>query len=384
MRPQPIRAGTVFTAVAVGSFALLVLGLQPLLLGELIEARRVSLEGAGLVAMAEIVALGLGVLLGDLLQPLSRLRGVTALAALLAAALDLATLRADGDLGFCLVRAGAGTAEGLMVWAATAVIVRSGQPDRMAGVFFVVQTLAQASVGLLLAQLVVPARGWSGAFTLIAALMLLPALLAWVLPKALAPLPPASASGFAWSWRTALPLVVAFLQLAALGSFWAYVEPLGKSAGFTAPAVQTLISAGLLMQVLGGSTGSMLARRLPGRATLIAGSAVLLATALAVRQTAGGATLAFAALCAAFTFTWLFIAPFQMGAAFGVDASGRVGSLIPAAQLFGIACGPLAASFVVDGEQAASVPLVSAAFAAAAVLALALPTRRRATALAQP
>ena len=47
-----------------------------------------------------------------------------------------------------------------------------------------------------------------------------------------------------------------------------------------------------------------------------------------------------------------------------------VASLVPAAQLFGVAFGPLMASFVVDGEEAARVPLVSVAFAILTVLAL--------------
>ena len=72
-------------AIAVGSIALLMLGLQPLVLGALLESGRVSLEGVGLVAMAEIVGLGAGVLLGDLVLPLARLRLVTAVAALIAA-----------------------------------------------------------------------------------------------------------------------------------------------------------------------------------------------------------------------------------------------------------------------------------------------------------
>jgi DHA1 family inner membrane transport protein len=116
---------------------------------------------------------------------------------------------------------------------------------------------------------------------------------------------------------------------------------------------------------------------LPAPATLLVASAVLVAVTLAVPRTFGGGTSAFAALCALFTFTWLFVTPFQMGIAFGADGSGRLASLIPAAQVFGIACGPLVASFVVEGEQALAVPLVSAAFAAAAVLALLIPAARR-------
>ena len=48
---------------------------------------------------------------------------------------------------------------------------------------------------------------------------------------------------------------------------------------------------------------------------------------------------------------------------------------MPAAQLLGSGFGPLTASFIVEGENAAGVPLLSAGFAIAAALVL-LATRR--------
>jgi predicted MFS family arabinose efflux permease len=385
MNPSPSLSPSpahVAVSLAIGSIALLVLGLQPILLGELLESHRVSLEGVGLVAMAEIVALGLGVLLGDLTQPLARLRGVTAVAALAAAALDAATLRASGDLGFTLVRAAAGVAEGLLVWSTTAVVVRSSQPDRAAGVFFVLQTLLQAALGLVLARAVIPAGGWAGAFLVLAGLSLAPVAAAGGLPARLAALAPATVSGFTWSVRTVLPLAVAFLQLAALAALWAYLEPLGRSAGFSATSVQTLIAAGLGMQVLGGCAGSALVKRLTAVPTLALGAVVLAGAVLGMRQ-ASHHTDVFALLCALFAFAWLFLLPFQMRLAFDADPSGRVGSLLPAAQLFGTAFGPLIASLLVDGDNAASVPAVSAAFAVASIAAL-IAVRGRSTPFIHP
>ena len=381
--PKEPSVAEVVVALADGSAALLVLGLQPLLLGELLESRQVSLEGVGFVAMAEIVALGLGVLIGDLVRPLAHLRSLTVLAAVGAAALDVLTLRATGDLGFAGVRAGSGLAEGLLVWATTAVIVRAPNPARVAGIFFVVQTADQAALGLVLARAVVPTHGWQGAFCAVAAAALLPALLAPLLPQRLQALALPAQTGFRWSRRSVLPLLAVFLQLSALGSLWAYIEPLGKSAGLEAQSVQTLIAAALGVQILGGSVGSVLVRRLPAWPALAAASAMLGSVALALPQVPGAAPL-FVGLCAVFAFFWLFQMPFQMALAFGADASGRVASLVPAAQLFGTAFGPLVASLLVDGENAAAVPMISAAFAAAAMLVLmtSAATRRTATAAA--
>ena len=360
-------------AIVVGSVALLMLGLQPLLLGALLEAGHVTLEGVGLVAMGEIVALGLGVLIGDLALPVRSLRSITVLAALAAAALNLVTMRVAGDLALGLVRAGAGIAEGLMVWSTTAVIVRAAVPERLAGLFFVVQTLAQSVLGLALAHLVIPSHGWPGGFAVLAGLCGAAALLALAVARPLGPLTPTVSQvgiGMTWTRPRIGTLLVVFLQLATLGALWAYAEPLGTRAGFSPLAVQTLIAAGLGMQVVGGSVGTWLVRRLPVRFVLLGCAVVLGLSALGIAQTEQRGTTGFAALCGLFTFTWLFMLPFQMALAFRVDGSGRVASLVPAAQLFGSAFGPLMASLVVTGDEVAPVPFVAAGFAALAILAL--------------
>jgi len=368
-------------ALAVGTIAVLMIGVQPILLGELVEAREVSLEGVGLVAMGEIVALGLGVLLGDTLLPVSRLRLVTIVAALCAVASDLLTLRASGDTQMLVARAVAGLAEGVLVWGATGVVVRTASPARVGGVFFVVQTIAQAVLGAVLAHLVIPPAGWQGGFVLLAGLTLLPCLLAFVQPARLAPLAPPVVSGFRWSAATLLPLGVVFLQMATLGAFWAYLEPLGKAAGLDARSAQSLIAGVLVMQVIGGSVAAIAVRRLAVVPTLVLASVLLAAATLTTHQLPAGSVLVFMAASSAFGFVWLFMLPFHIGLAFRADASGRLASLVPAAQLLGSAFGPLMASFVVDGENASPVPLVSAAFAITAAAVL-LGTWRRHAAVA--
>jgi len=370
----------VAAALAVGTIGVLMVGIQPILLGELVEAKQVSLEGVGIVAMAEIVTLGLGVVLGDALLPWSRLRLITIIAALLSAGLDLLTLQATGDGAMTAVRAATGLAEGVLIWAATGVVVRTANPPRVAGVFFVAQTLAQAALGALLANAVIPRSGWQGGFVTLGAATLLACVLAFAQPTRLAPLAPPTLSGFRWSWATLLPLAVVFLQLATLGSFWAYLEPLGKAAGFDARGAQTLIAGVLAMQVVGGSVAAFAVRRLAVVPMLVACSIVLAAVTTTIHQLPGGSTLNFALGCALFGFVWLFMLPFHIGLAFRADASGRLAGLVPAAQLLGSAFGPLTASFIVDGDNATAVPLLSAGFAMAAA-ALALATRPRREAL---
>lgn len=371
-----IPTDQVAAALAIGTIGVLMVGVQPILLGELVEAKQVSLEGVGIVAMAEIVTLGLGVVLGDALLPWSRLRLITIVAALLAACLDLSTLLVSGDASIAAMRAAAGLAEGVLVWGTTGVVLRTANPARVAGIFFVVQTLAQAALGALLANAVIPHWGWQGGFVTLGALTLLPCLLAFQQPGRLAPLAPPAVSGFRWSAATLLPLGIVFLQLATLGSFWAYLEPLGKAAGLDARAAQTMIAGVLAMQVVGGSVAAFAVRRLAVVPTLVACSLVLAGVTLALYQLASGSTLNFGLGCALFGFVWLFMLPFHIGLALRADPIGRLAGLVPAAQLLGSAFGPLTASFIVDGDNAGAVPLLSAGFAVAAMVLL-LASRRR-------
>lgn len=365
----PTAAG-MLTAMVAGSVALLMLGLQPIVLGEMLGAGRVTLEGVGLVAMAEIVALGLGVLLGDWLGWLGRLRALTAVAALGIVALDAWTPWVQGDGGIALVRAAAGLAEGLLLWVTTAVIVRSGHPARVAGVFFVAQTAAQAVLGLALARWLIPAYGWQAGFGALATAGAIPLLLVGSLPRRLAPLAQTGPSSFRWSASAMQPLFAAFLLMASLGAFWAYAEPLGLRAGLDAQGAQTVIAVALLAQIVGGTIGTALVRRLRAARALSTSALVLGAIGLAIFATPA-ASVWFSPLCMVFAFIWLFMTPFHTAFAFAADESGRVASLMPVAQLLGSAAGPLVASLVVEGEDASRSALVCAVFAAAALVVLA-------------
>jgi MFS family permease len=374
---KPSRQQTI-VALALGSVALLILGLQPLLLGELVAHRAISLEGVGLVAMGEIIALGTGVIAGNTLLSPARLAGVALIAAALLALLNLLTLRLHGDIEFVLVRALAGLVAGVLVWITTSVIVRSAAPDRLAAVFLVAQTLSQAAVAALLATLIVPRFGWQGGFAALAVLSVSLLVLAPALRPGFANL---TTSGSGLPPRSA-PTVVTFgvvlAQMGAIGALWAYLDPLGRRSGLTGTQVGALISAVLLLQVAGGSTAAWVVRRLGAPRVLMIASALLAGLALGLHIQPS--PLLFCTLCALFGFVWLFQMPFQVRLAFAADPSGRVAILVPALQLLGSAFGPLLASllFVTD-DDARPVPLVCAGFALVALALLAVGRGRFAT-----
>ncbi len=362
--PRQVVAG-----LTLGSVALLILGLQPLLLGELVARHDVSLQGVGLVAMGEIIALGLGVILGNAALSAGRLPEITVATAGLLAVIDLVTMRLHGDTAFILVRAVAGLVEGVLVWVTTSVIVRTEAPDRVAAIYLVTQTLSQAGVAALLASTVIPASGWAGGFAalavLSAALIALAPALRPGLPKLAAQgsgLPPATAA-------TAITFTVIVAQMAAIGALWAYLDPLGRGAGLSGTQVGVLISAVLLLQVLGGSTAALVVRRLSARPVLIGASVMQGILCLSLHT--APSTAVFCVLCGVFGFVWMFLMPFQVRLAFDADATGRVAVLVPALQLLGVAFGPLLASILfVTQDDARAVPWACAGFAFVALCLL--------------
>ncbi|WP_057678606.1 MFS transporter, partial [Xanthomonas phaseoli] len=326
--------------MSIGSIALLILGVQPILLGTLVEQKLITLSGVGIVAMGEIVALGLGVALGDALLPHRWQRQVAVLATLVAALLDLATTQAVGDTAFVLVRAAAGLAEGLLLWVATLTIVRAAKPDRVTAVFMLTQAVAQIALANLLALWVLPSTGWKGGFVALGAVTLCAALLAPLLPARLSAVSAtAPARRVRWSPTTLLPLLIAFAQMAATGALWAYLEPLGLRAGLDARAVQAHTSLVLAMQIVGALAAIWWVRRLGHARTLVVGSLVLAAVAASMARAAPAGTAAFTVACVGLGLVWMFLMPFHVGLAFGADAHGRVAVLVPAVQLLGSAAG---------------------------------------------
>lgn len=350
-------------ALFIGCSALLIIGLQPLLLGALVDNGTLSMGGVGIVAMGEVATLGIGVALSNAFLPVAHYRPIAVIAALICLALNLATTGAGGDGGFIVVRSAAGLAEGVLVWVTSSIIVRASKADRLAAVFMLLQALTQASMAGILSVLVMQRVGWVGGFESLAVVSAGSAALAIALPQRLVILKGSEIAKLRWSIPTLLPPAVAFMHMAALGGLWAYMEQIALGSGFSASSAQHLISGVLLMQFVGGIASVWLIRRLNAVSTLQVGGSVLVAVLVAVILMPVGATLVFTLVCAIFGIIWLILMPFHLGLAFRADSLGRVALQIPAAQLLGSAFGPLLASAVVTGEAVNRVPFVSLAFA---------------------
>lgn len=366
--PQPLDLPILY----VGVVSLLIAGLQPVVLGGLAEAGRLSAAGIGLAATAELLALGLACgVAAAVLQP-TGLRTTLALACVAHALCNLASLWAtDGAL--IGLRGLTGLFAGVMLWSTVGMIARSARPERQAGIFVTGQTLAQLLLAALLPRTVMAAWGVDGALAALAAISVTAAVAAFAGPRAFAPLPKAAVGGGRLTPLAWAGLAAVFLYLAFIVAIWVYLEPLAATVGLSPGQAHDAVAAALAMQVVGGLAATLAGERLKASHVLI-GAGVInlgLVTALSAHPTGP----LFIGLVAAFGFLWLFVLPFHTVLLIAIDPSRRAAMQLGAAQLLGSSAGPLAASLLVgDADVGGAMKLAAACLVAALALILGVVT----------
>ncbi len=364
--PAPVASPSRHDAAisqAVGVVALLIAGLQPVILGAMEREGRLSTAQIGLAATVELMALGVAAGLAAAFLKPTNIRLKMALTCLLHAGAMLGTTLVSG-VGVILVRTVAGALAGVMLWLAIGVIARSSRPERASGVFVTVQTFAQLVLAAALPATVMVHGGVNGALICLAVISLLAAVAALAGPDRFAPLPK-SEEGGRLDARALAGLAAVFLYMAFIVALWVYLEPLATQAGLSPRESGMAIALALGLQVLGGAAATMVGDRVPPARMLLCVGAIN-AVILAVLWSGPG-RLPFVACVAAFGFLWLFALPFQTLLLIRIDPTRRASMQLGAAQLLGSSAGPLAASLVVgDG------PVRRALILSAICLALAL------------
>jgi predicted MFS family arabinose efflux permease len=338
-------------ALWIGSTGLLILGLQPVLLGALLDEGRVDFNGLALIATLEILAIGIGsVLFAFLFSPDNMRIKAGALLALAAIGQFLTGSAADLT-SLLIIRGLTGLVEGGLVAVAVELIARSATPERTGGFFVLAQTLAQSILAALLALLIVPTMGASGGFRLLAFVTLISVLLLPFLPSSYGHLPKAedeAASGVLRA-RPIVALLIIFSLYLFIGSIWAFLEPLGARSGLSSATVGLIVSITLLVQVCGAITATFLEARL--KYSRVLGAAAGLGILLALGFAFSPPPLVFWVISLVTGFIWLFVVPWQIGITIVADDSRKTALLVPAAQLFGAALGPAGANIFMTPEN---------------------------------
>lgn len=355
-------------ALWIGSVGLLILGLQPVLLGALYSEGHVTGDELALAATAEMIAIAIGSAIVAMLLPARNMRWKSAALLVLLALANFWTAYAMSSNALIGARTLAGLAEGGLVAVATELIARSRRAERIGGYFVTLQTLAQCALALLLALYAVPAAGAAGGFVALGVVCLLSLVVAWIVPDDYADLPKDEHFANVLTVPAITALLSIFCYFMFFGAVWAFLEPLGAEFGIDGRTVGLMVSASLAAQVMGAMTATVFEARIDYRFAITVIGAI--ATISSVLLASGPGLLVFWSVAMVMGFILLFIVPYQIRLAITADETRNAVLLVPAAQLFGLAIGPVAASLLIDGQNFRPVPEFAAASALASVALL--------------
>jgi len=341
----PVTGRTLGTSILIGSCALLVLGVQPVLLGAMVQEGRIAEAQVGNLVTIEMLAMVLGSLAGIGLLRKTGARVVIGVAGLILAAVNLMMTGQSGMAILAPVRTVAGLSEGVLVASALVAISRATRVERASAIFLAVQTLLQAIVAAALPFISIASSRTDTALIALASAGAIAATSALSLPQHLRPAAPDSERG-ALNRASLTALFGAGLFLGAIVSVWSYFGLWLIHYGYPPTFEGTAISLCLVAQVVGALTAARFGERLPNRQTIsvcaLAGT-LMIALFFAGR---GNAT-AILAVSIAFGFVWLFTLPFFAGWLIEIDPSRRAVLFLTAFQLGGAALLPSLAGIAV-------------------------------------
>jgi hypothetical protein len=371
-RPAPLQLGVI---LFVGVCGVMIAGLQPLLLGTLAQEGRITAAQLGHAATAELLLMGAASAYAGARWKPERLRAIGLVSALALAALNVATAWANGET-ITLIRAVAGVPSGILIWITVAMIARSPTPERWAGIYLTIQTLAQFVLAAALAAWVISRSGANGGFVALAVMCVISAVAALALPNRFAPLVADNASSNMPPARGFVALAAPFLWMAFIVGVWVYAEPLSRQAGHAPTVAGVAVSVSLACQVLGGATATLLAGRLRWFPTLM--FCALLNVGCLLAFAASPSESLYLLTSGVFGFLWLFSLPFMVPMTIAADPTRRAAVLVGGAELAGGSLGPLFASFVVsDADVRGALGFGAVALAVTVAIAFALYRRER-------
>ncbi len=382
-RPEivvPVSAATVSAVIALGCVALMMLGIQPLVLGGLQTAGRISVPAMGQAATMETLALGVvsATMAARIRHNRLRLWGLAGLLLLILA--NVVGLFADG-FGFVVSRGLAGTASGILVWIAVGLITHHPNAGRVNAMFIGAQALSQGAVAALTPIILSPVLGADSGLWVLGGSAALALLLLGLIPRELhirieLHEHAAEAKQPAGLHLSSLAALAAnLLMMAGIVGLWVYIEPLARGLHLSERVLSFSVAGSLGAQVVGAATMAAFERRVNPITGLFC------VTAAFVGATAAFAWLpsqaAFISTTLAFGFLWTSALALGFPLLIAADRTRRAPMYGPAAVLLGSSLGPLVAGAFATDTNIKPALVVSATFFVLTAVAVAVCAQTR-------
>ena len=364
----PIPARGVISVLFMGCVGLLMLGIQPIVLGALQAAGRLSVPQMGQAATLETLALG-AVSAGMAARVPHRGLRLWGLAGALLLLLANGLGAVSTGLGFVMTRGLAGLASGVIVWIAVGMITRRHDASRINGIFIGAQALSQGAVAALTPIALGPALGSNAGLVVIGvgAALMLPLL--FLIPNRLPETPTEAQHGSGLHLSSLSGLASGLLMMGGIVAVWVYVEPIAHTIHIPDPVTGLAVAASLGAQIVGAIAIVALDRWISAVAGLLITAAAFLAitAALAWPPSQG----AFIAATVGFGLFWTVALALGLPLLIAADPTRRAALYGPAATLLGASLGPLAAgAFATDTHMTPALATAAALFILAAVATL--------------
>jgi predicted MFS family arabinose efflux permease len=378
--PLSIALG-VFVAAA----TLVLMGVQPILVGLYSDHLHLSLSQNGWVLAAEQFGGAAGALLGYWVSTRFRWSHVIVGACILAAAVNVATAYATGFGDLMAARFISGLTSTVAYTVAIYFLGHSAKPDRVFGLLMVLQT-AFFSVDAMVLPVIDAHFGYVitiGSSTVWFAAALLAAL--WLPPGPGGPdAPPAAHIGnpAARPIVGAAALLGAFLLQLSIFAVWGFLERIGRADGLSEEQIGLGIGIGVLGGIPGGLLPALIGDRF-GRISMITISAAMLVAsyiAFATDLHLAGYVLWITIL----NVGWVLGLTYYMGLTVMHDPDGRLTRLIPFSQILSAGVGPACSALVTTNERLAPIFIVASISATAGLGAILLAINLRRVGSAAP
>jgi MFS transporter, DHA1 family, inner membrane transport protein len=354
--------------ITIGCVALLMMGIQPLALGALQSAGRLTVPQMGVAATAETLALGaISALMAAHIAP-RNLKVWTLTGCILLLAANAASCRAEG-ISLEVARGIAGMAGGIIVWVAIVLIVRRPGAARVNAIFLGAQALTQSAAAIAIPKLVAQNFGANSSLVVMGALSVLVMPLVVLIPSELPAMSKTASNKSKLRPASLVGLAVVFAVMAGIVGLWVYVEPIAEVAHIAADFVASSIAASLVAQVVGAIFVAFIIHRLkpvPGVLAVVAGYIAIIAI---FKWETSGTQFFIATLL--FGFLWSIAMALFLPLLIEADPSRHSAMFLSGTMLLGSSAGPfLAGAFASETKIEPALVVATALFLLSAAFCL--------------
>lgn len=358
-QPRAIAAAICMAVIGIGFF----LGM-PVIVGAWSQQIGINNQQAGWLASADTAGLVLASLVvAQIVNKFSRKR-LAAFGILIATSANMIAIGMDAFSSLLIIRFLAGVGGGVLYSLGLAALAAT----RNTGRNYAILMFAQVSVGIVIINLytwVIEIAGISGIYISMGMAFLVAGLfIPWLPAKA-----PRLTQKMHDTHNSLEPklsltpwlcLIAFFAFYLTIGSFWAYIERIGTSAGLEGSYIAGTLSYTQVFSLPSCILAAWLCRRVgelrPLIVSLIAGATAIFALSLGVDK------WSYVVVLAIFFLVWNAIDIYQLGVLSKIDHSGRYVAMVPAFQGAANALGPAAGAMLFGANNNYHLLLVMASF----------------------